>query len=48
MSRSLHESDSWWRKLGWLILIWAVGVVALGVVAGGIRLLMHAAGLVSG
>jgi hypothetical protein len=42
-----EQRASWWRRLGWLILIWAASVAALATVAWVIRLLMNAAGLVS-
>lgn len=36
---------SWWRRIGWLVLIWSASVAALALVAAVLRLLMHAAGL---
>lgn len=48
MARTPEQNDSWWKKLGWLILIWAASVATLGVVAWVIRLLMRAAGLSGG
>ncbi|MGF6093150.1 DUF2474 domain-containing protein [Pseudomonas sp. 18173] len=41
------ESAPWYKRLGWLVVIWLGSVVALGVVAGGLRMLMHAAGMSS-
>ncbi|EJM67724.1 DUF2474 domain-containing protein [Pseudomonas sp. GM55] len=38
---------SWYKRLGWLVVIWSGSVVGLGVVAGGLRMLMHAAGMSS-
>jgi len=45
MAHAPQQNDSWWKKLGWLILIWVASVAALGVVAWVVRQLMHAAGL---
>lgn len=36
---------SWWKKLGWMLLLWGSSVLALGLVSTGFRLLMTAAGL---
>ncbi|KAA0911036.1 DUF2474 domain-containing protein [Pusillimonas sp. ANT_WB101] len=36
---------SWWRRLGWLVLIWGASIVALAMVAGLLKLFMNAAGL---
>ncbi|MFA7440416.1 MAG: DUF2474 domain-containing protein [Sphingomonadaceae bacterium] len=38
---------SWWRRIGWLVLIWSASVATLAIVAGILRLLMNAAGLTS-
>jgi hypothetical protein len=45
MACTPQPNNSWWGKLGWLILIWATSVAALAAVAWVIRLLIHAAGL---
>jgi hypothetical protein len=42
-----REPAPWYKRLGWLVLIWLGSVAGLGVVAGGLRLLMHAAGMSS-
>ena len=39
------EKPSWWRRIGWLLLLWAAGVVTVGLVALLIRVFMTAAGL---
>jgi hypothetical protein len=46
MAGTPQPSNSWWRRLGWLILIWAGSVATLALLAWCIRILMHAAGLV--
>ncbi|WP_081851259.1 DUF2474 domain-containing protein [Bradyrhizobium sp. URHD0069] len=38
-------TQTWLRRVGWLVLIWAASVLALGVVAGLFRLVMNLAGL---
>lgn len=38
---------SWWKRLGWLVLLWLLGVGALGAVALALKLLMRVAGLTS-
>lgn len=38
-------ASSWWRRLGWLVLIWGASIVALAIVAGLLKLFMNAAGL---
>jgi hypothetical protein len=38
-------AQTWFRRVGWLVLIWAAGVLALGVVAGLFRVVMDLAGL---
>ena len=45
MEEKAKQPDSWWRRLGWLILIWSASVAALGIVAYFFRVLMKAAGL---
>jgi hypothetical protein len=35
-------TDSWVRRVGWLLLIWSLSVAALGLVALLIRLVMRA------
>lgn len=47
MAHTSEQNASFWKKLGWLILIWAASVATLGVVAWAIRILMHMAGLTS-
>ncbi|WP_292932546.1 DUF2474 domain-containing protein [Noviherbaspirillum sp.] len=37
--------NSWWKRLGWFVLIWACSVAVLGLAAYGMRLLMRLAGL---
>lgn len=48
MSRQTGNDNSWWKRLGWLVLIWTCSVTALGLVAYGMRLLMKLAGLTAG
>jgi len=43
--RPPERTESWWSRLGWLVLLWAAGIATLGVVAEAIRLVMRAAGL---
>jgi hypothetical protein len=38
-------TQTWLRRVGWLVLIWAASILALGVVAGLFRMLMTLAGL---
>jgi hypothetical protein len=38
-------AHTWFRRVGWLVLIWAASVLALGVVAGLFRAVMTFAGL---
>jgi hypothetical protein len=38
-------AQTWFRRVGWLVLIWAASVLALGVVAGLFRAVMTFAGL---
>jgi hypothetical protein len=45
MGSKPQPNNSWWQKLGWLILIWATSVAALATGAWAIRLLIRAAGL---
>ena len=45
MAGTPQPNNSWWQKLGWLILIWATSVAMLAAVAWVIRLLIRAAGL---
>lgn len=47
MSEEIPQRASWWRRIGWLIVIWIVSVASLGVVALLLRLLMTAAGMKS-
>ncbi|MGJ7514960.1 DUF2474 domain-containing protein [Pseudomonas baetica] len=42
-----QQPGRWYKRVGWLVLIWLGSVVSLGVVAGGLRMLMHAAGMSS-
>ena len=39
------SAHSWWKRVGWLILIWALSVLSLGVVAFAIKKFMTAAGM---
>jgi len=45
MPSPTEQRRSWWKKLGWLVLIWALSVAAIGVVSYVLRLFMHVAGL---
>ncbi len=45
MDRSTRAPRSFWKRLGWLLLIWAASVGALGLVAYGFRWVMGLAGL---
>lgn len=38
-------SDSWFKRVGWLVAIWAASVLALGVFAYLLRLLMASIGM---
>jgi hypothetical protein len=38
-------TQTWLRRIGWLVLIWTGSVLALGVVAGLFRAVMNLAGL---
>jgi hypothetical protein len=38
-------TQTWLRRVGWLVLIWGASVLALGVVAGLFRVVMNLAGL---
>ncbi|HET7160152.1 MAG TPA: DUF2474 domain-containing protein [Burkholderiales bacterium] len=38
---------SWWKRIGWLLLIWTLSVAALGAVAFMLEWMMRAAGLAS-
>jgi hypothetical protein len=33
----MSDSASFWKRLGWLVLIWAASVTVIGVVAGVLR-----------
>jgi hypothetical protein len=46
----LHDAPrqaptSWWKRVGWLLLIWLLSVGALGLVAAMLRAVMRVAGL---
>jgi hypothetical protein len=41
-------TNSWLRRLGWLVLIWIASVAALAIFAALFRALMNAAGLTAG
>lgn len=47
MSEEITQRPSWWRRIGWLIVIWIASVASLGAVALLLRLLMTAAGMKS-
>lgn len=36
---------SWWKRVGWLVVIWSASVLGLFAVASLFRLLMNAAGM---
>lgn len=38
---------SWWKRVGWLIIIWSLSVLSLGAVAFIIKKFMTAAGMTS-
>jgi len=38
-------NTSWWKRVGWLIVIWSLSVLSLGAVAFAIRKFMTAAGM---
>jgi hypothetical protein len=38
-------SNSWPRRIGWMVLIWCASVAALGAVALGLRLVMRLIGM---
>lgn len=38
---------SWWKRIGWLLLIWSASVAALGLVALMLRLVMRGVGMTS-
>lgn len=38
---------SWWKRIGWLLLIWSASVAALGLVAAMLKLVMRAIGMTS-
>jgi len=38
---------SWWKRIGWLLLIWSASVAALGLVAAMLRLVMRGVGMTS-
>jgi hypothetical protein len=38
---------SWWKRIGWLLLIWIASVAALGFVAAMLRLVMRGVGMTS-
>jgi hypothetical protein len=48
MSRQPETGNSWWKRLGWFVLIWTCSVTALGLAAYAMRLLMKFAGLTAG
>lgn len=46
MASSTSRSNvSWWRRVGWFMLIWAASVTVLSVVAFVFRVLMRFAGM---
>jgi hypothetical protein len=45
MTAPQQQRPSWWKRIGWLLLIYAASVSALGIVAWLFRLLMKAAGM---
>ena len=46
-AHSSAGAQTWFRRVGWLVLIWAASVLTLGVVAGLFRAVMMFAGLVA-
>jgi hypothetical protein len=47
LSQAQNQAGAWYKRVFWLIAIWLVSVAALGIVAGGIRAIMHMAGMSS-
>jgi hypothetical protein len=41
------QQNTWWQKIGWLVLIWLASVATLACAAYAMRLLMRAAGMSS-
>ena len=46
--RERPAAPSWWKRLGWLVLIWSASVLVLGLVAALVKLIMNAVGLTVG
>jgi len=41
----MQAGQSWWRRVGWLLLLWAGGVASVSVIAMLLKLAMRVAGL---
>jgi len=41
----MQARQSWWRRVGWLLLLWAGGVACVSVIAMLLKLAMRVAGL---